>query len=361
MAMVLVTTLFASTLHQFEAEAVSEAGREEAGLVEAILQNRYGAIRKMADRLYSKKYSSVTVRSPDYTFVRLPSEIDGESGSCLFPVRSEIRHYGRFLGEVVTCLSFPRVVEGTVSSPLFILILISLFSAFFLILKESLHEAFKNEKIKSELEHSRKMGQMSRQVAHDIRSPLTALNVLLKSASGMSEDQKKMLVTVVDRINGIADDLLCKTKSPGSVGQPVGKLLDEIVDEKKTLLHLRPHIQIISQISSDANDRCIQASDFKRVISNIINNSIEALHATGGKVILKTQRQATGLLIEISDDGPGIPEPVLNQLKSGKSVTTKSSGNGLGLYAAFNVVRSWGGKINIFSGSDVGTRVIIEI
>lgn len=97
---------------------------------------------------------------------------------------------------------------------------------------------------------------------------------------------------------------------------------------------------------------------FKRVISNLLNNSIEAL-SDHGKIILNLERRGANLVISIEDTGKGIPKEVLPTLSQRGVSFAKEHGSGIGLYQAKKAVHSWNGTFEISSELGSGTKVEI--
>jgi signal transduction histidine kinase len=104
----------------------------------------------------------------------------------------------------------------------------------------------------------------------------------------------------------------------------------------------------------------IIASDLKNIISNLINNSAEAMDQNGF-ISVSLEKEDENLLLEIRDNGKGIPKEILPQLMQEGASFGKKDGNGLGLYHAKKSIESWGGQIQIRSTVGVGTTVSIKL
>lgn len=90
-------------------------------------------------------------------------------------------------------------------------------------------------------------------------------------------------------------------------------------------------------------------SELNQVWTNIIDNAIDAMDGHG-EIILRTQREGDWVVVEIEDNGPGIPPDIQDQIFS-PFFTTKSvgKGTGLGLNITYNIVQKHGGEIKVFS------------
>ena len=122
-------------------------------------------------------------------------------------------------------------------------------------------------------------------------------------------------------------------------------------------------IALLRQMEVPDVVRC-DSSALQRIISNLVNNSVEAMKRPGS-VDITLSIDPDCVTIRISDDGKGISQEQLAMLgpkgisfgKSGSS----ASGHGLGLSYAFTQVEAWGGKIAVSSQVDQGTTVTIPL
>ncbi len=216
------------------------------------------------------------------------------------------------------------------------------------------------------------LGRMASQVSHDIRSPLSALNMILTTLGELPEEKRMIIRNSTQRINDIANLLLQKGKDKNQVtnqnheGEPVMlvALLDSIVSEKRAQFRERLDVDIQSDISRGYGlFSKIDSSELARAISNTINNSVEAFKGDGCVTISLTSENDYSI-ITIKDDGVGIPKHILEKLgqrgvTSGKEGT--QSGSGLGVFQAKNTIEAIGGKYEIISKEDHGTSIIMKL
>jgi signal transduction histidine kinase len=231
-----------------------------------------------------------------------------------------------------------------------------------------------------QLEAAGKIAEMAKQVAHDIRSPLTALDVVMRTETSMTEEKRILARSAITRINDIANNLLAQNKfkslnssevqnginSDARSIELIASLLESIMSEKRAQFRssLNVDIEYRSEVSSYGLFSSIQSADFKRVISNLINNAVESLTNHSGKVQLQLAREGESVVISIGDNGKGIPAHILPKLGQrgisfGKQST--SSGSGLGLSHAKDAIEAMGGKLQIQSIENKGTLIKIFI
>lgn len=214
------------------------------------------------------------------------------------------------------------------------------------------------------------VGELAAQVAHDIRSPIAALDVVMKDMSGVPEDKRLMISSASTRIHDIANNLLQKNrkltndnKSNQLTTVLIPTLVEGILTEKRMQFRSKIGINISSNIgeSSYGLFAKIVPSECKRAISNILNNSIEALGETGQVTVELGQHDIHGVEIHIKDNGKGVPSDILSKLGQKGETHGKEEGSGLGLYHARSAVESWGGSLEIQSELHVGTTITIRL
>jgi signal transduction histidine kinase/FixJ family two-component response regulator len=220
-------------------------------------------------------------------------------------------------------------------------------------------------------EGERQLGELARQVAHDIRSPLAALTVAAEHSKELQEGDRDIITSATGRIRDIANDLIFKTKSkdkasPQEHTQPSVQLLsglvEGIISEKRTEYRhlLDVEIDFVQNAKAYGVFASVVAGDLKRIISNLVNNSVEAL-VQKGKILISIQTEAESARIDVCDNGPGIPKEVLKNLGKKGVTFGKSGGSGLGLFHAVETVRTWKGSLslsNLSTGGALATLLV---
>jgi signal transduction histidine kinase len=210
-----------------------------------------------------------------------------------------------------------------------------------------------------------------RQAAHDIRSPLSALNILVKTCGdSLSQDAKELLEASIKRINEIAADLLAieeSTQDGGTeitngaamTGAELQASLQGIMNEKRVQTHCE--VVMTGSLSNLAGTVALPKSYFERIVSNLVDNSIQAMGERAGRIqIMVVENIDNSLSIQVIDNGSGIPSHRLPQLGR-KGVTFRQGGTGLGLYHAKTVINHFGGEMGIVSEEGVGTMIKIKL
>lgn len=220
-------------------------------------------------------------------------------------------------------------------------------------------------KIEAELKRQKSLASLAAQVAHDIRSPLSALNMVFGSVRGeISEQQRQMVKTAAKRINDIANDLLQKKQIGDGSDQPilVAGLIDGVLTEKRILMVGQVELVFDPKAGFGLFAK-MKGADLSRVISNLINNAIESFDGVEGRVDVGLREESDRLEISILDNGRGIAPEVLAQLGQRELSAGKSgeSGSGLGVFHAKTTIESAGGEFSIQSKLGRGTLVNIAL
>jgi len=218
---------------------------------------------------------------------------------------------------------------------------------------------------------TRASGELARQVKHDIRSPLAALNNTIKSLV-LPAEKKAVIQSAITRINYIANDLnrsksissleMAEAPSTELVGDRVGETVSAAIEEKKIQYRERSGLAFDLRVSLEArNIACaLNAKELNRILSNLLNNSVEAIESEGLiRVELTSDSEAVRLFI--IDTGVGIPPDLIPSLGAKGKTFGKDNGSGLGLYHAITTLESVGGCLTINSDGVSGTCVEILI
>lgn len=194
--------------------------------------------------------------------------------------------------------------------------------------------------------------KVAMQVAHDIRSPVAVLNCLAEKLESDDIASKRLMEASLGRINSIAESILPSAAQKESFDMK--ELITGIINHKEFEF---PN----AELTVEGTGFLVTAVklDFERVISNLINNSVEAGGLSPKINILLRKDRGYGI-IEVRDNGGGIPKQVLSNVGKFGNTFGKNKGNGLGLSYMGEVVNGTSGfyKIaNTASGASVKMNV----
>lgn len=223
-----------------------------------------------------------------------------------------------------------------------------------------LHNKQRNEVIS--LQSSAAIGKMAAQVAHDVESPIKALEAISKDLANIPESHRVGIRNAIGRIQSISRKLLDKyagrDTDPSINYNLVSSAIDNILLEKQAEYH-ESEVNFQTDISQEHYllFAKFNSIEIKEILSNLINNAVESFaDHIQIRVTLKQH-----VIITIQDNGKGIPKEMLeNVFELGVSYE-KEQGTGLGLAHAKHHIESWGGQITLCSEPNVGTTVTLKL
>lgn len=278
-----------------------------------------------------------------------------------------------------------KAKDGTFKSDWFDFI--NEFKALKELIRQRDQEKLKLEQLKGEKKMIFALGQQAAQVAHDIRAPIVAINRVIAGLSDLPEEKRNVVSNATKRMNQIANGLLT-ARQDKSLSKLIGPNDEADVTSMLTVAdptRLHNPSQIVSELIAEVRLRCeefpslelnfedhntentliaVRSMELKRALSNLISNAIEALVNFEGIVNVRVKTKNFGALaevvIEVEDNGKGIPSTVMDKIGTqgfshGKDVN--GSGSGLGCYHAKRTIEEAGGRFQIESWEGRGTKI----
>ena len=145
---------------------------------------------------------------------------------------------------------------------------------------------------------------------------------------------------------------------PTSINQVVDAAM-QIVDHQLGV----NNVQITKEYADDLPHCEANANQLQQAIMNFAINAQQAMGLAGGSLIVRTRQSAPGgVIIEVEDNGPGIPEEIRGKIFE-PFFTTKPAGQGtgLGLSVTYGIIKDHGGDIRIEDVSGGGTRFVVTL
>jgi signal transduction histidine kinase len=233
-------------------------------------------------------------------------------------------------------------------------------------LARSLNQFVIDSERSDELKKNAYIGEIAKQVAHDIRSPLSALDMVFEDLESFPVEEKEVVKNSIIRINDIANSLLVLSRTGQAVESKFTKehlisVIDSIVSEKR--IQFRNYLKLDIQFQFDPGCYSvfvkINNSSVKTVLSNLINNSVEAIPKQEGLITISIRKENVSVVLEVKDSGTGIPPEIKDSLFKEPLTSGKANGNGLGLFDAKKIIEKVAGEICVESSKD-GTLVKIS-
>lgn len=209
--------------------------------------------------------------------------------------------------------------------------------------------------------------EMAKQVAHEIKNPLTPMRLSVQSFErkfdpNATDTQEKLhefsesLIQQIDILSNISSAFSAFTNMPQQHEErfdlvPVVKRTIDIFDDKN--IHFKT--------SADEIQGFFDRDQLVRVVTNLIKNALQATERRENPEV-KVLLEASSAIIKltVSDNGVGIPRKDWERIFEPK-FTTKSSGSGLGLAIVKNIVHSYGGTVGLTSTVGEGSTFCVTI
>tara|TARA_B100001173_G_scaffold147426_1_gene127881 strand:- start:5282 stop:6742 length:1461 start_codon:yes stop_codon:yes gene_type:complete len=207
--------------------------------------------------------------------------------------------------------------------------------------------------------------EMAKQVAHEIKNPLTPMRLSVQSfqrnfdindseIDTKLDEFSKTLIQQIDTMSTIASAFSNFAEMPAQQGEKIN-----IIETTRLALKIfkEKHITFNSEHSNIQVS--IDRTQMVRIVTNLIKNAVEACDSIEDPLIqVNIKKKNKKVVIEISDNGIGISKEIKSKIFEPK-FTTKTSGMGLGLGMVKNLVSSYGGSISFKSKINSGTSFLI--
>lgn len=203
--------------------------------------------------------------------------------------------------------------------------------------------------------------EMAKQVAHEIKNPLTPMRLTVQSFErtfNSSDDKAKdklkefsqTLIQQIDVMSSIASAFSDFAKMPIQKKEQI-----EIISVIKFALDIFSEEYIKYHPEEEELYANLDKTQLIRVITNLVKNAIQATENQENPIVeVKVSSEEKNLIISVSDNGKGISED-LKELIFEPKFTTKTSGMGLGLAMIKNIIEAYDGSISFSSEEGIGT------
>lgn len=211
--------------------------------------------------------------------------------------------------------------------------------------------------------------EMARQVAHEIKNPLTPMKLniqylqqAIKSGYGNIQELalkvSESLIEQIDNLTYIASEFSNFAKMPEA--KPEDVELNELLD-KAVELYLNENTKVTLKRSDETLTVYADKSQLLRVFTNLLENAVQAIpEDRQGIVTVTVSKEDDDVLVAFRDNGSGIPTEVVERIFQ-PYFTTKSSGTGLGLAMTKKIIEFWSGTIWFETEAEKGTTFFIKL
>jgi signal transduction histidine kinase len=206
-------------------------------------------------------------------------------------------------------------------------------------------------------------------LVHEIKNPLSTLNLnlqLLKEDWSHAEGPQvprslrklEILLKEVKRLESILNDFLRYVKGfqPHLVEVDVNEIVSEVLEFLAPDLE-KENIRVWESQASNLPRTMADRDLLKQAVMNIVLNAKQAMSG-GGELMVRTLKSKAGIILEITDTGPGLPADRKEKIFDAY-FSTRKDGTGLGLTMTRDIVEAHGGSIFVESEEGKGSRFTI--
>jgi two-component system nitrogen regulation sensor histidine kinase NtrY len=213
--------------------------------------------------------------------------------------------------------------------------------------------------------------EVARRLAHEIKNPLTPIQLSAERlrrhfahavpyARSLVDECTSTIIGEVESLKGLVDEFsqFARMPSPRTVPTDLGQL---ITDTLALYNGIFTDVRIEQRFAPGTPLVRLDPEQIRRVIINLVDNSIEAMERQG-EIVVETQLDAANSLVRVvvADNGPGIP-PAEREKLFLPYYSTKRRGSGLGLAIVRRVIAEHGGSIDVGDNTPRGTQFTIEL
>jgi len=221
------------------------------------------------------------------------------------------------------------------------------------------------------------VGELAAGIAHEINNPVAIMveeagwieDLLeeeeFKEGENLDEFQRALgqIRNQGRRCKEITHKLLSFARKTDSRIQDVQ--LNELIEELIALSAQRAkysNVEIQSNLREYLPTLHVSQTELQQVLLNLINNALDAMEKIGGTLDVSSKLDGKFIIVEVADNGPGIPEANIARIFD-PFFTTKpvGKGTGLGLSICYGIIKKMGGDIEVRSTIDVGTIFRVKI
>jgi signal transduction histidine kinase len=207
--------------------------------------------------------------------------------------------------------------------------------------------------------------EMAKQVAHEIKNPLTPMKLSMQQLIAARNDNSPKfdeffykisdtIIKQIDNLKNIASEFSSFAKMPSTKIQQTE--LTELLTQTVSIFN-EEGVNIFLEFSAGEIILSTDEEQLQRAVINMIRNSIQA---KAKKIVIKAEQSDDSVVLQICDDGTGIPDELKEKVFE-SNFTTKKDGMGIGLYLTKRFVESINGKIQIKKSDEFSTIIILTI
>ncbi|MFY9398920.1 MAG: ATP-binding protein [Desulfomonilia bacterium] len=209
------------------------------------------------------------------------------------------------------------------------------------------------------------LGHVTAGIAHEIRNPLSGINIYLDAAFQALEDgyNPEGLRDILEKIRSSSSKIESVIKRVMDFSKPsearlrlieINKPIEDALSLSSVMLR-KSGIRIVARLSEGLPPCMADPQLIEQVILNLVTNAAEALQGVEGKkeIMISSFSNNRGIVVSIADSGPGVP-PSMARKVFDPFITTKENSTGIGLSLCQRIINDHGGVLRLSSSKVLG-------
>lgn len=208
-------------------------------------------------------------------------------------------------------------------------------------------------------------GRLVRMLAHEVRNPLTNVNLSAEQLEmELTDEDQKFYTQIIKRNCTRINDLISQLLQPSGsedielVNNSVHMVLDQAIAAALDRVQLKK-IQIAKQFAEEELGLPLDPVSLEMAFLNLITNAIEAMEEDRGILRITTKTQGETIQVIFTDNGSGISEDDIDKIFE-PYFTGKNNGMGIGLSTTMSIIHAHHGRIDVQSELGIGTTFTIN-
>ncbi len=209
------------------------------------------------------------------------------------------------------------------------------------------------------------VGTLASGVAHDFNNLLAAILLHVRLMERQPEAAEEAVLAIGDLAEQgteVVRELLYFARRESAAPRTID--LVELVRQQETVLrHLLPDgLELVVELEEEAVPVVADPVGLRRLLVNLVINARDAVEASGGRINIRVEHTAGRAVLEVADDGPGIPPEAREHLfEPFFTLRRQGRGSGLGLAVVYSIVSAHHGEVDVLSSPGKGARFIIRL
>jgi len=218
-----------------------------------------------------------------------------------------------------------------------------------------------------ETERRAAMGDLARQVNHDVKNGLAPLRNVLRHLAQVAREEPGRMPQVFAERQATLESSLAYLETlaanyarlyPETRGVPCD--VNEVVRETLRLVAPPDGIRVGATLADGLPRVRADSLVLRRILENLVRNAVEALDGTAGAVTVTTERRDSAIRVTVADSGKGMTRQQLERAFD-DFYTTKAGGTGLGLSIVRRLVLDLSGSVKVETQPGQGTKFFVEL